>query len=866
MDTDNVMLDLCRRFAAPLPEYYHRRVIFWQDEEREFDGRVEELVPENVRLLRLDRGNAFAVKRALHEDAHSSFLVYCPLRYETLEDDWLLDARLYSEAFRADLVSIWMEEMGLPAQPALRRLVKGYNKFFAARERRAKVAALLKGAEAEKPSQLHLAVMAALCCAKNARPAAILRAVLRGLGEGENAAWAAIERFGAAEAFWKLAQQASGYADKAPELSELARHILLTACTRTMKEEALSGLERYISRPHQAWCFDFISEWLHSDESEQLRIVAREVEESLRLRERFLALGVEALLETECFPCVHECILERLLSDASQRIADPAAIDAAVEKRRTCAWYAEVAPFYEGLSQVAAMQRFYTEHAAGFHTVEPQAIFRDYANDLYRMDGAYRRFHLCYARSLNACIEPLSDLFARVADTVEGLYENWFLRALGERWTAAIEEPLGEEGRIPGVPRQEDFYRDHVAGRESSIVVIISDALRYEVAVALAERLRQETQSKVELTAMQGIFPTETRFGMAALLPHKALSVAARENGRVAVLADGLPTDSAGREKVLKAAEPRSVALQYRDVVSMTTEQLRARTTGMEVVYIYHDAIDSAGHADDARVFPACEEAIAELQGLVRIVANRMNRHHVLITADHGFLYTYSPLRESDKVERRTFADAEVECGRRFAILRAGATCPSLMPVRFIGDGAGFAAFAPRENIRIRMQGGGLNYVHGGVSLQEMCVPVLSWRHMRSDSREYQRHRGRYQPQPVTVQLLSSARKVSNMIFNLNFYQREAVGDNRTAQTYLLRFTDAEGNAVSDTQTLIADKTSLSDAERTFRLTFNLKQRKYSATETYYLVIQDAQGLSLPQKEEFHIDIAFAVDEFDFFS
>ena len=101
---------------------------------------------------------------------------------------------------------------------------------------------------------------------------------------------------------------------------------------------------------------------------------------------------------------------------------------------------------------------------------------------------------------------------------------------------------------------------------------------------------------------------------------------------------------------------------------------------------------------------------------------------------------------------------------------------------------------------------------------------------------------------------------------NLNFYQREAVGDNRTAQTYLLRFTDAEGNAVSDTQTLIADKTSLSDAERTFRLTFNLKQRKYRATETYFLVIQDAQGLSLPQKEEFHIDIAFAVDEFDFFS
>ena len=65
MAMDNVMLALRRRFAAPLPEYYQRRVIFWQDEEREFDGRVEALVPDHVRLLRLDRANAFAVKRAL---------------------------------------------------------------------------------------------------------------------------------------------------------------------------------------------------------------------------------------------------------------------------------------------------------------------------------------------------------------------------------------------------------------------------------------------------------------------------------------------------------------------------------------------------------------------------------------------------------------------------------------------------------------------------------------------------------------------------------------------------------------------------------------------------------------------------------
>lgn len=39
-----------------------------------------------------------------------------------------------------------------------------------------------------------------------------------------------------------------------------------------------------------------------------------------------------------------------------------------------------------------------------------------------------------------------------------------------------------------------------------------------------------------------------------------------------------------------------------------------------------------------------------------------------------------------------------------------------------------------------------------------------------------------------------------------------------------------------------------------------------SNTATYYLVIADEQGLQMPQREQFQIDIAFAVDEFDFFS
>jgi len=197
--------------------------------------------------------------------------------------------------------------------------------------------------------------------------------------------------------------------------------------------------------------------------------------------------------------------------------------------------------------------------------------------------------------------------------------------------------------------------------------------------------------------------------------------------------------------------------------------------------------------------------------------------------------------------------------------MRDGASPDYLMPVKFMDESSGFSAFAPRESMRIKMQGGGLNFVHGGVSLQEMCVPVITYHHLRNDSREYQKHRSKYDTKPVTISLLSASRKISNMIFSLNFYQREAVGDNRSAQTYRLFFTDEYGKQISSVQKIIADKTGENNQDRTFRCSFNLKQLKYSNTATYYLVIMDEEGLMMPQREEFRIDIAFAVDEFDFF-
>ena len=866
MDFDTIIQDLNRRFAAPLPEFYRRRIIFWYDEDREFEDKIDEIELSSAKVVKLTGSNTFEVKKLLaHDDTAGNFLVYRPFGMDKPDDDWLINIELSSEDFRADLGSIWMDEMGLSASPVLHKQVRQYKRFFAAKDRRAKVSAFAKNI-ATAP-QFHLAVMAAICGLKDTQPNSILRAVLKaGLDKETNTVYQALVNYNAQNPFWVMVAQATGYKDGDDvSLGALAVHILLTAATRTMRQEYLMGLDSFISIPHQAYCYDFVSEWLRGDDAAQLYQTARYVEDETRLPQRFAKLAVSDLADTECFPCVNEIILTKMMTEITSHIIQVDEITAVIEKRRTMAWYDEVSCYYDGILQMMKMQSFFLDHSAGFHTVEPQKLWKDYTEDYYRMDTCYRKFHLCYTRCLKASNSKLDDLFKQVVDQVEGLYSVWFLGGLAGNWTNAVGEDLALKGHVDNIPLQENFYSTKVKPADSKVYVIISDALRYEVAAEITQLLRQETQSKVELSGMMGIFPTITPFGMAALLPHKKLTVQERPNGTLAVLADEMSTDMPNRDKVLKAANANSVALQYKNIIGLKRADRQALVKGMDVVYIYHDKIDEAAHTSDTSVFPACEDAAQEIMNLVRIIVNEFGGTNILITVDHGFLYTYSPLNEDSKVGKDSWNGSDVEYGRRYAILREGSTPDYLMPVKFIGQSAGFDAFAPSENIRIKMNGGGMNFVHGGISLQEMVVPVIDYHFLRNDYKGYQRNKASIDTKPATISLVSANRKISNMIFSLNFYQKEAVSANRTAATYLLYFTDSSGKAVSDTVKIIADKTSGNAQDRSFRCTFNLKSLKFDNKDSYYLMIADETGLQMPVREEFQIDIAFAVDEFNFF-
>jgi uncharacterized protein (TIGR02687 family) len=861
MLSETIKLRLAERFEAPLPEFHKRRIVFWRDEDGEFAEQVNELDLPGVNVVKLNGSNNFAVKKLLSaDDLTGNYLVYDPLSYERDgRDDWFLDIKLYSEEFRADLVSLQMEELLVEPSPAMRKTMKLYAKFFGNKERKTKLRKI--GRTYQTRLQLHTDIMAVLCGLPGGSAQDVIIAVLSaGLEKENNDSLMNIEKFGNIEAFWSLVQKFTGYVNREDRpLSDLSAHILITALSQTMPASVLRGLERFVSDSCMAYCYQLVHEWQRGDGNGDLVEICHHVERELRLADRFDKTEIDVLLKSHIFPAIDESILKRYFEEIGEQVIKVDAILEAVENRRTSGWYFLTENYFDCLYYIAKMQEFYLAHIEGFHVVEPVKVWKLYTTDAYQMDSHYRHFHYEFGNTLKSPNALLEDALKKCSDVVEGLYREWFLRGLTSNWTKAIADDLNTLGYVSEINEQRYFYNRYVSpnvNKGTRVFVVISDALRYEVAAELSEYLSHNTKGQATLEAVQAVFPSITKFGMAALLPGKEVST----NDKLEVLVDGNATAStAQRGMILKTAHAESVAVTFKDLLQMRKQERRDLVAGKEIIYIYHNTIDALGDkpATETKVFEACVSAIDELTAIVKIIVNDLSGANIFITADHGFLYTYKPLEESQRISRQTFSGEVYELGRRYALVSPETTADYLLPVkteRTLG-GPPMKGYAPQDTVRIKVQGGGENYVHGGVSLQEMVVPVIVYKGMRTGYKNY------IEVQNPGLTLISESRKVSNLMFSLDFLQKQAVGEKVQPCNYTLHFTDDEGKSVSDFQTVIADKTSGNASERVFRVRFTLKQMAYNRNKIYRLVI--ANETDIPEEVEFHIDIAFA-DDFGF--
>ena len=409
---------------------------------------------------------------------------------------------------------------------------------------------------------------------------------------------------------------------------------------------------------------------------------------------------------------------------------------------------------------------------------------------------------------------------------------------------------------MDGVAAQWQFYartlHPYLANHErEKVFVIISDALRFEVAAELRERLLgSDLRGEAQLSPLLGVLPSRTNFGMAALLPGGKLGLTERG----VVTRGGLSTQGTdARQKVLDAGEYDALAVGSSELLELSREQARERVKEARIVYIYHDTIDKTGENDERDVFAACERALEDLEALIKRVANSLNGTNLYLVSDHGFLYQRGGLKAPDKIDVPSKASL-FELKRRHA-LGGDVHAPS--------GSLGFAlpylendlkAYSPRGNERYAIQGAGAQYVHGGSSLQEVAVPLLYYKHVRPA-------KGEDKPSyKVGAQVMNSNRRVTNTLFTLRLLQREAVGGRVKPRTVSVALYDEAGEAVTNEALLTLDKSSeqATEREQSVRLSVALAEPDRSAA--YYLVVRDSEDSVEVLRETWSISLAFSDD------
>lgn len=83
------------------------RIVFWYDPEQAFTDALDQLALEDVQLLNMQRASSFETKLRLElEDTQGKYLLYFSSAEPDVQDDWLLDIKLYSRSFHADVYAL----------------------------------------------------------------------------------------------------------------------------------------------------------------------------------------------------------------------------------------------------------------------------------------------------------------------------------------------------------------------------------------------------------------------------------------------------------------------------------------------------------------------------------------------------------------------------------------------------------------------------------------------------------------------------------------------------------------------------------------------------------------------------------------
>lgn len=331
-----------------------------------------------------------------------------------------------------------------------------------------------------------------------------------------------------------------------------------------------------------------------------------------------------------------------------------------------------------------------------------------------RADQAQRRMETFIAKLDSNPVE-------RALAAVRGKYED-ASRAMTDGFTKALTKA---GWTIADVLQQAEVFSDIVGRQPAPVAYFLVDAMRYEMGAELAGRLPEFAD--VRIRPAVAALPSITPIGMAALLPGASASFdVVSEGGKLGARIDAsfLP-DLTSRRKFAASRIPSLADLTLGDILAWSKPKLEAHLGDAQVIIVRSQEIDFAGESGmthQARML--MDSVIDDLVRALRRLSD-VGVEHAVLSADHGHLFSHEDRDELMRIEQP--GGATVDLHRRCWIGRGGTTPPGC--VRVSGAELGYASdleFVFPRGIGVFKSGGGLDYHHGGPSLQELIVPVIT--------------------------------------------------------------------------------------------------------------------------------------------
>ncbi len=794
------------------------RIVFWYDAKKELRSDFEALDLPNVEKVELNN-NEFGVKyRILREQPQQKFLLYHEGPQPADLDNWLLDVLLAHHEFRTERIAIWLSELDLGSE--FSDIASEHQYFFNAAKRREGLKRLRR--DDDTPGKIRMKMMA-VCVSAEPRIDSILESLLKELSEEQDEKFKLIKRCNLEGFLWNQLKLNYGYESDFPSIFDFSVELLKSCYSLGLGEGAKLSSEAVF----------FLSRWKDSKQYYRaFEIISKQHADNLNIKHDLEQRSFEDLLDLDYFELIDQKIISDLIKGIVDKTISAKDCEAAIQKRRLCHWYDNFVDVYEAIS--CGVQFLHLLEGTNLSMTSMAEGIQNYANCWFELDQLYRKY-IYHTRKSGQ-----TSLLERLSDRIEGLYSNNYLLQVNNNWQQLVDACVKWEAAP--ITNQRDFFEHRVypfLTNRKKVFIVVSDALRFESGEELLTLIRKEDRYDAEIKPMLAMIPSYTQLGMASLLPNKEIAFVDDETGTV--LVNGHSTQGTkNRAKILgDAISGSATAMNADELLGMNREECRTLFREHDVVYVYHNRIDSTGDKKESegRVFEAVEETLKELIQVIKKLT-AANVTNLLVTSDHGFIYQNHVIDESDFLVAEPSGEQLLYRDRRFILGKGLAANPGLKKFTSadIGLTGDMEIQIPKSINRLRLKGSGSRYVHGGASLQEVVVPVIEINKKRQSDIT-----------TVEVDILNGgSRTITAGQLSVAFYQKDPVTEKVQARTLRVGIYAQSGEPISDIKELIFDRASENAREREFKVRFVMTRasEKFNNQDVYLKLEEQLPGTS----------------------